>query len=268
MTGSHGIMSAQTSAYDVTSFNGSYAYSLSGSAADPDTGLKTPIAEAGRLTADGAGNVSGSDTVIVNGSLVRRTLTGSYTINSDGTGSLVLNPSWGPQIHADLVAGEHGRLITLVLTDSGNTLSGAIESQQAASQTPPSQGFNAGALHGSYEYKIAGSAVDFYGNVTPIREVGRLTADGAGNLTGSSTVSIDGYVVRRTLTGTYAMNPDGSGSATLYPTWGPQIDVDLFVSANGLKVDFVVTDSGSTLSGAMTAQSLPSSSSMAMALAQ
>jgi len=249
------IMTAQTSAYDVTSFNGSYAYNLSGCAFDSLSGRNTRIAEAGRLTADGAGNVSGADTVIVDGGLVRRTFTGNYTINSDGTGTLVLNPSWGPQIHADLIAGEGGRVIKFVITDSGSTLSGVIESQQAASQTPPS-GYDGGTLRGGYEYRIDGTAVDCYGNVTPIREMGRLSADGAGNLTGSSTVSINGYVVRRTLSGTYSINPDGSGSATLYPSWGPPIDLDLFVSASGLKANFVITDSGSTLTGAMTAQSL------------
>lgn len=81
--------------------------------------------------------------------------------------------------------------------------------------------------------------------------------DGAGNVTGSSTVSVNGSVVNRTLLGVYFVNADGSGAATLYPSWGPPIDMDLFVSANGLKAEFVVTDSGNTLSGAMTADPLP-----------
>jgi hypothetical protein len=33
--------------------------------------------------------------------------------------------------------------------------------------------------------------------------------------------------------------------------------MDLFVSANGLKAEFVITDYGNTLSGAMTADPLP-----------
>src|SRR5262249_2499931 len=74
---------------------------------------------------------------------------------------------------------------------------------------------------------------------------------------GTSTVTINGSVVRRSLSGNYTMNPDGSGSAVLYPTLGPPIHVDLFLSANGLKTNFVVTDSGSTLSGVLTARMLP-----------
>jgi hypothetical protein len=256
--GARQLLHGQTMHYDVSYLNGGYAYSINGSAVDPISGANTRIAEAGRLTADGLGNVSGIDTVIVAGSTTRRTFGGTYIVNSDGTGSFVLNPSWGPQIHADFFAGGNAGVLRLVLTDSGNTLSGVLEAQQAAGQVLPSQGYTAAALNGGYDYGIAGSAIDFYGDVSPIREVGRLTADGVGNITGTSTVSINGSVVRRTLTGTYLINPDGSGSATLYPSWGPPIDIDLFISANGLTIEFVVTDSGSTLSGAMTSGTLPS----------
>jgi hypothetical protein len=103
----------------------------------------------------------------------------------------------------------------------------------------PSQSYSAALLNGGYEYGIAGSAVDFYGDVTPLREIGHLTADGAGNITGNSTVSVNGSIVRRSLAGTYLINPDGSGAATLYPSWGPPINLDLFISANGLRAKFV-----------------------------
>jgi hypothetical protein len=260
----HPAVHGQTIQYDLSYLNGGYAYTITGSATDPISGDLTRIAEVGRMTADGAGNVNGIDTVIIAGSLVRRTFAGTYTINADGSGALVLNPSWGPQIHADFVAAESGHILRLVLTDSGNTLSGVIETQQATGQMSPAQGYTAAALNGGYHYGIAGSALDFYGNVTPIREIGHVTADGAGNLTGTSTVSINGSVVRRTLIGTYAINPDGSGTATLNPSWGPQINLDLFLSANGLRAEFVVTDSGSTLSGALTAATLPPAMSAAV----
>src|SRR5215469_10857851 len=256
--GARAILLGQTLQYDVSSISGGYAYNINGSAADPIAGDLTRIAEAGRLTADGAGDVNGTDSVMVAGSLIRRTFTGTYTINGDGTGVFVLNPSWGPPIHADFVAGEGDRILRFVLTDYGNTISGLMEAQQTTRQPPPPQGYSAAALNGAYDYRIGGSGVDFFGNVIPIREIGRLTTDGAGNITGSSTVSLNGSAVKRTLSGVYFINADGSGAATLYPSWGPPIDMDLFVSANGLKAEFVVTDYGDTLSGAMTADALPS----------
>src|SRR5215472_1494241 len=77
------IVLSQTVQYDVSYLNGGYAYSISGSAMDPITGSTTRIAEAGRLAADGAGGVAGAT--------ARRTFAGTYTINPDGTGALVLN---------------------------------------------------------------------------------------------------------------------------------------------------------------------------------
>src|SRR5262249_11551480 len=110
-----GLASPQTPTYSAASFNGSYSFRICGFAADP-AGFLDAIAEAARLTADGIGNVNGSDTVSIDGYLVRRTFYGTYSINGDGTGALVLNPDWGPPIHADMVVGEGGRVAKLVVT--------------------------------------------------------------------------------------------------------------------------------------------------------
>jgi hypothetical protein len=231
-----------------------YSYNISGYAYDSNTGANDLIVEAGQFSADGAGSVSGSDTVMISGGLVRRTFGGNYAVNPDGTGTLVLYPSWGPVIHADLTLGSGGHIAKLVITDGGSTLSGVIEARVSSQQTAPAGGYNASTLNTGYEYQLSGSAIDFFGNVTPISEAGRMTFDGAGNVSGNSTVSINGYVVRRTFTGNYTVNPDGSGVFTLYPSWGPPIDADLFLSGDGLKVQFILTDGGNSLLGTLTAQ--------------
>lgn len=247
----------EPSHYDVSCLTGGYAYTISGSAVDPLSGSTTQIAEAGRLTADGAGNLTGIDTVAVAGSTIRRTFTGYYAVNPDGSGSLVLDPSWRPQIHAGFFAGQNARILRLIITDPGNTLSGVLEAQQPAATATAGSDFSVASLQGGYDYGMAGSASDDFGNVNPIREVGSLVADGSGTLTGASTVSVNGSVIQRTLTGAYQINPDGSGFATLYPSWGPPIDIDLFLSGNGLAVVFVVTDPGNTLSGSVSAGAPP-----------
>jgi hypothetical protein len=249
-----GSIWAQAPAYDATSLNGTYSYSISGYAYDPNTRANDQIVEAGQFTADGAGNVSGSDTVMISGGLVRRTFVGNYSINPDGTGTLVFYPSWGPAIHADLALGSGGHIAKLVVTDDGSTLSGVIESRQASRQSAPEGGYNASTLNTGYQYQLAGAAIDFFGNVTPISEAGRMNFDGAGNVSGSSTVSVNGYIVRRTFGGNYTVNPDGSGTFTLYPSWGPPINADLFLSGDGLKVQFILTDGGNSMLGTITAQ--------------
>src|SRR5258708_39681931 len=93
-----------------------YEFTIAGYAFD-DNGYADPITETGRLALDGAGNVSGSDTVSINGDIIRRTFLGNYTVNPDGTGTLLLNPSWGPPIHADLVVRGAGAEVDFILTD-------------------------------------------------------------------------------------------------------------------------------------------------------
>src|SRR5215472_6450831 len=67
------ILQSQTLHYDVSYLNGGYTYNINGSAVDPNSGARIRSAETGRLTADGAGNVSGVDTVIVAEAAIRRT---------------------------------------------------------------------------------------------------------------------------------------------------------------------------------------------------
>lgn len=68
----------------------------------------------------------------------------------------------------------------------------------------------------------------------PFVEVGRQTFDGKGNTDGTATASANGNLRHFTLQGTYAVNPDCTGSMTL------------LVSPLGATVplDFVITDNG------------------------
>lgn len=73
---------------------------------------------------------------------------------------------------------------------------------------------NYGNLQGDFGFTLTGSRTD--SNPGARAAVGRLTADGNGNLTGSETQSNNGTIVKGvTETGTYIVNSDFSGSATL-----------------------------------------------------
>jgi len=97
-------------------------------------------AEIGIVTFDGAGNFTGKDTYNVAGVVARGTLTGTYVVNADCTGSLTVTASeskaWQ---NADIVVLRGGRKIDLVQTDpvsavnpSYGVLSGALEMMNAA----------------------------------------------------------------------------------------------------------------------------------------
>jgi hypothetical protein len=83
--------------------------------------------------------------------------------------------------------------------------------------------------------------------VGPSSAVGTVTYDGKGNSVNTFTASVNGAIFRGvTLTGTYTVNPDCTGSLT--QANGTQ-HYDFVVSQGGARVDWIGTDSGEVLSG-------------------
>ena len=77
----------------------------------------TPIAGVGLVTFDGNENLSASETVSVGGQIVPVNVPGTYTVNSDCTGTLTT-----PAAHLNLVIVRNGREIQAVNTDPGNVV--------------------------------------------------------------------------------------------------------------------------------------------------
>jgi hypothetical protein len=83
--------------------------------------------------------------------------------------------------------------------------------------TPPvvhAAGFTNASISGGYAFGISGTAVN-----SPEAGSGVVTADGNGNITsGEETVNIGGISCHATLTGTYSVNANGTGIATVTAT--------------------------------------------------
>ena len=77
----------------------------------------TPVAGGGLVTFDGDGNLSASETVSVGGLVNPVNTTGTYTVNSDCTGTFTT-----PHAHLNLVLLRKGREIQAVNTDPGNAV--------------------------------------------------------------------------------------------------------------------------------------------------
>jgi len=73
----------------VSSVAGSYGYTTSGFVASSATTF-VPVSAVGKITFDGHGNVSGSQTRVVAGSPLDETYSGTYTVNADCTGSFTV----------------------------------------------------------------------------------------------------------------------------------------------------------------------------------
>jgi hypothetical protein len=101
---------------------GSFGYSSTGTLLDsyvpaPYAG---PFGEVGRQTFDGKGNTSAKATTSSNGNIAPVTIEGTYTVNSDCTGSMTLNVSpFDSVVHADFVIDDDGVQLRAIGTDSG-----------------------------------------------------------------------------------------------------------------------------------------------------
>lgn len=76
----------------------------------------------------------------------------------------------------------------------------------------------------------------------PFAEVAVDRFDGTGNVSGQATVNIDGVVVQATVAGTYAVNPDCTGTLSLATSLGLPVNESLVVLRNGC-LRLVDTDS-------------------------
>jgi hypothetical protein len=106
-------------------------------------------------------------------------------------------------------------------------------------------------LKGSYSLAVNGFFYDVNGNQGVYSSVGLVVADGAGGVTGTDTVNIDGTPTRgRQFTGTYTINPDCSGTVNLKDSKGNVIgNMDLAVANGGKDVALVDYDTDVILNG-------------------
>jgi hypothetical protein len=104
---------------DAQTVAGTYGYVVSG------TNLAVGLVSAvGQVTADGHGNLTGADTLSAAGTILRRTITGSYTVNAACTGQFTFTDNFAQTIHADVVLVHDGAEIELIETDPGTVITG------------------------------------------------------------------------------------------------------------------------------------------------
>jgi hypothetical protein len=162
----------------------------------------------GVLNFDGAGDVTGSYTLVSKNPTATGTLTGTYSGNQDGSNTVNLTFDVGGTITAAMVVTDGGTGLQLLVTGGslpkpGQVLSGTGRIQSALGTMPA----------GTYGY-LSNQWPD--ANNPPTGTFGVFNLDGAGNLTGSYTlVGVNtGPPISGTFMGNYSVNPDGTGSAT------------------------------------------------------
>jgi hypothetical protein len=189
----------------------------------------------GVLNFDGAGNVTATYTKVnVDFTVKSGTATGTYSPNPDGSNTVNLTFDDGSvwALAAAVTDGGSGLQLLVTGGDPMNFFKGNPNPAQVLSGTGRILSTQGTVPAGAYGYSLIGWPDA--GN-KPNVIFGVLNLDGAGNLNGSYTL-VNGRpaAVPGTLSGTYSVNPDATGSMT--------INLDLGLTAT---LSIVVTEGGS-----------------------
>jgi len=76
------------------------------------------------------------------------------------------------------------------------------------------KGCSTATLKGAFVFTSTGFIVAPAQVAGPLGEVGLQTFDGKGNTNATATISVNGNIIQLTLTGTYTVNPDCTGTFT------------------------------------------------------
>ena len=91
-------------------------------------------------------------------------------------------------------------------------------------------------------------------NALPFAAVGRLVADGQGNLAGAETDSSNGDIFPRTYTGTYKVNSDCTGSEVTLDNFGKTVRCNFVIVAGGREIQAIETDNNTVVVGSLKHQ--------------
>jgi hypothetical protein len=105
------------------------------------------------------------------------------------------------------------------------------------------------SLDGTYGFRVDGTNVGGALVPGPVSAVGIATADGAGNLTGADTVSANGTIVPRTLSGVYTVNANCTGQATFTDNFAQTTHLNFVIVQNREEFSFIQTDPGAVTTG-------------------
>lgn len=122
----------------------------------------------------------------------------------------------------------------------------------ASSGASAATGCSNHSLQGSYGFAFSGSVFNGGNEVGDFAVAGRHTFNGQGGLVGTETDSFNGQAVPLTDTGTYTVNADCTGTATIQLGTVRTVHVNIVVVDDARQVKFVDTDPGVVLAGTWT----------------
>jgi hypothetical protein len=188
----------------------------------------------GQLTADGKGNLTGTETVSYEKSIQTVTVTGTYTVAANCTGTISLAPDF---FNIYLNGSNHGFQMTL--TTKGFEAVGFAVPQVSASCALTGKTQSLGVnLVGT----IPGSSVNK-------AIIGQLVLNGKGAVTGTVSINENYSNSVETVTGTYTVASDCRGTLDITPKGSSELHFDSVFVNSGAELLLIETDTGTVIGG-------------------
>ncbi len=193
------------------SWAGTHFFLISGTGPNSTATEIVPYVQLGKLVADGKGNISGTAKEDANGLIVQLALTGTYTVNSDcsGTQTMTITPQGAKSRTStstfQLVNRGQDKISSV--SDTGFVMTGTA--YRAWAEAPAVCG--AGSLTGNYGFLGAGPAL---GTASPTSVQGKIDFDGKGGYSYDFTLHNNSGNSSESGQGSYSMAADCSGTAT------------------------------------------------------
>ena len=113
-------------------------------------------------------------------------------------------------------------------------------------QADEHRGCSDASLRGSFGFTSIGTLLALPAPLAgPFTEIGRQTFDGRGTTDGAATLSANGNIRNVTFDGTYAVNPDCTGSMSLFVLpIGSTVNLDFVIDDDGAELRAIVTGAG------------------------
>lgn len=246
-----GSAEAQSGTFSNSSLNGSYVF---GSRADDGTAGINAQNTVGVFTAGGNGAISTGtlDSVQDGNSYTQLSLSGSYTVSSNGRVAVTLTPSGLSNIQQVywMVSPSRAFLLT---DDPTKVEDGTLDQQQGS--------FSNGTLNGQQAFSMDGvefASVTGTGSAAALTRVGWIVWNGSGTLTWNESVnnSSSGFNQPGNLSGTYSVASNGRTAATVNDLSLNSNDIVLYL-VSGSKGYMLQNDTGVEIVGTTTAQVSP-----------
>lgn len=190
-------------------------------------------AAVGQLTADGKGNFTGIETVSDAGVISSNVaLTGRYSVNTNCSGTATITSN-GSSANLSLVVVSNGKQFEITRTDAGTSQYGYALAQGKATCT------NAG-IKNTFGFRGGG----FTSALVPNAWAGQVKLNGLGGITGSESASFGGTIESFSLTGSYSVSSNCTGTATFNGGTGNQANTNFVIVNGGLSIMQIQTDAG------------------------